>query len=182
MRAVVDADGVCSEDFCVVIGGEGREVVAESLPPAGVGGGCEADRPVGAGEEAVGAEGFDYGIEIGSERFKGPGGPYGFGDHAGELAGDVGTLAEFADVVAPGLEFAGCDSGFGDVVEDELLVGMAVYEADGFFELMLEDEDVVDKSGLGEGTDAAIEVGSVEEAWGLGLDYVTEACQFRFGY
>ena len=55
----VDAGGVCAEDFCAVFGGEVLEVVAEGLPPVGVGSGYEADGPVGAGEESVGAEGFD---------------------------------------------------------------------------------------------------------------------------
>ena len=63
----VDADGVCAEDFCAVRGTEIREVVAEGLPPAGVGGGYEADGPVGAGEEAVGAEGFDDRVEVRAE-------------------------------------------------------------------------------------------------------------------
>jgi len=52
---------------------------------------------------------------------------------------------------------------------------MAVDEADGFFELALEDENVVDEVGFGEGADAVVEVGGVEEAGGFGLDYVTEA-------
>ena len=33
----------------------------------GVGGGYEADGPVGASEEAVGAEGFDGCLEVGAE-------------------------------------------------------------------------------------------------------------------
>ena len=78
----VDAGGVCAEDFCAVVGTEVCEVVAEGLPPAGVGGGCEADGPVGAGEEAVGAEGFDDCVEVGAKGFDGPFGPCIFGDHA----------------------------------------------------------------------------------------------------
>ena len=61
------------------------------------------------------------------------------------------------------------------MVEDELLVGVTVYEAGGFFELALEDEDVVDEVGLGEGAHASVEVRGVEEVGGFGLDYVTEA-------
>jgi hypothetical protein len=41
----------------------------------GVGGGYEADGPVGAGEKAVGAEGFDDRVEVGAKGFEGPGGP-----------------------------------------------------------------------------------------------------------
>ena len=82
---------------------------------------------------------------------------------------------------APGFEFVGCDFGFGDVVEDEDLLRMTVDEADGFFELALKDEDVVDEVGLGEGADAAVEVGGVEEAFGFGLDYVAEADELWLG-
>ena len=71
----VDAGGVCAEDFCSVFGGEVLEVVAEGLPPVGVGRGYEADGPVGAGEESVGAEGFYDRVEVGAEGFEGPGGP-----------------------------------------------------------------------------------------------------------
>ena len=58
------------------------------------------------------------------------------------------------------------------MVEDEDLLRMAVDEADGFFELALEDENVVDEVGSGEGADATVEVGGVEEALGFGLDYM----------
>ena len=54
-------------------------------------------------------------------------------------------------------------------------MGVTVYEAGGFFELALEDEDVVDEVGLGEGAHASVEVRGVEEVGGFGLDYVTEA-------
>src|ERR1700722_18952916 len=76
----VDAGGVCAKDFCTVVGTEVCEVVAEALPPAGVGGGYEADGPVGAGEEAVGAEGFDYGVGVGGGGLEGPGGQGVLGD------------------------------------------------------------------------------------------------------
>jgi molybdopterin converting factor small subunit len=84
-------------------------------------------------------------------------------------------------VGAPGFEFAGCDFWLGDVVEDELLVRVPVYKADGFFELALEDEDVVDEAGFGEGADASVEIGIAEKAGGFGLDYVAEAYEFWLG-
>lgn len=42
----VDARGVCAEDFFAVFRSEVCEVVAEGLPPVGVGGRYEADGPV----------------------------------------------------------------------------------------------------------------------------------------
>lgn len=71
-------------------------------------------------------------------------------------------------------EGVGLNVGLGDVVEDELLVGVAVDEADGFGELAGDDQDVVYEPGGEEGGDAAVEGGIVEEAGRLGLDYVAE--------
>ncbi len=147
----------------------------DDLPPAGVGAGYGEDGPVGADHEAAGLEGFEDDFEVWLELGGRPVVEVGFGDHSGDFTGYVGAAGELADGCGPGFDLVGGDGGFGDVIEDEGLVGVAVDEADGFLELAGEDEDVVDERGGGEVGDAGVEVGGVEEVGRLGLDDVAEA-------
>ncbi len=177
----IDGGGGLAEDGGLLGGGVGGEEVAEEGEPVRVGAGGEEDGPVGGGEEAGGGEGFDDGFEVGGELGGGPVGG-GFGDEAGEFAEDVGALGEGADSGGPGFEGSGRDEGFGDVVEDERLVGVAVYDLDGLGEVALEDEDVVDKVVAGEGADAGVEVFAEDEVGvGFGLEDVAEAFEGGVG-
>lgn len=97
------------------MGAEGLGEGGEGLFP---GTGEEADGPVGAEEEAAGAEGFPKVLDVGAEVGWGPVGPVGFGDHAGDFDGEVGDGGELEHGGGPGVELALGDAGFAEVVED----------------------------------------------------------------
>ena len=103
----------------------------------------------------------------------------GFRDNAGEFAEDVGALREFSEIVGPGLVFASADGRFGDVVEDEDLVGVAIDEADGRGQLVVDDEDVVGEIEDAEMEDAVVEGDAIEVRVGFGLEDVTDAFEGR---
>ena len=61
---IVDSGGGGTEDVCPLVVAEVYEKVSEQLPPLGVFGGYEANRPVGAGHQAAGAKCVDYSVQI----------------------------------------------------------------------------------------------------------------------
>ena len=100
---------------------------------------------------------------------------------AGKLAENIGTAGEFDEVARPGLEFSGADGRFGDVIEDEDLVGMAIDEADGGGKLVVEDEDVVGEIAGAQLREAGVEVGAIHVRVGLGLEDVANAFESGVG-
>ncbi len=108
-----------------------------------------------------------------------PAAPVGLGDHAGELAGDVGERGEGAQAGRPGIDSVVADVGLGDVIEDEALVRESARELERGGELARVDEDVVGEIERGEGGDAALEVGAEHEVVvGLVLHDVADAAEF----
>lgn len=169
------------EDLGLLVGGECGDEGEDGIDPFGVGGFKEADGPVGAEHEAGWAEGVEGGVEVGVDQFGRAAGVAHFGDDAGEFAGEVGAFGEFADAGEPGVVAAGGgDDGFGDVVEDEGLAGVAVDEGGGVGEVARVDEDVVDEAMAVELGDAVVEVIAEDEGVvGFVLDDVADAFEQR---
>src|SRR5205807_2831630 len=89
---VVDSDGCRTEDVCALVGAEGREVVAEKLPPLHVVRGYEAHGPIGACQQAIGAECANYSVQIWAQRIDRPVRPGVLRYHAGDFAAYVAAF------------------------------------------------------------------------------------------
>src|SRR6266852_798310 len=78
----VKACGVAAKDFGIVGFGKSFHVVLDDPLHLGIGCGEEADRPIGAEHQALGAEGFEDDVEAGLEVFWLPVMPIRCGDQA----------------------------------------------------------------------------------------------------
>ena len=97
-------------------------------------------------------------VEVGRELFGSPALPIRFGHHARKLAIDVRPLGEAPDVRAPGFEHIVFDARLGDVIQDEHLIGMAVYEGQRLRKMALVNQNVVDQADVPKRAYAPVEI------------------------
>ena len=99
-----------------------------------------------------------------------------FGDHPRQLAKNILSARQFANVCAPGFEYAVANAGFGDVIQDEDLGWMAVHEGNSGGQLTLEDQNVVDEAVAFEERDTRVEIRAQQEGIvGFVLNNMAEA-------
>lgn len=155
--------------------------MADGVCPILVTGTEEADGPIGAEHDFIGAKDFEGFLEVGGDGFGIAFACGEFGEQAGEFyADEVVALGEFFHAGAPG-GFDATVAGFrfGDVVEDDGEVWLAVDELDGDGELALEDEQIVGQVVGGELGEAAVEIIAEEVFVRLFLEDVADGFEFR---
>src|SRR6266496_588415 len=102
-----------------------------------------AHRPIGTDHQALRAKSLQGDFEIGREVLWLPGVPVGFGDHARQLAEDVGKLRELASVRGPRLSGLCLDQRLRQVIEHEELARETLNKFDRNRQVSRENQDVV---------------------------------------
>lgn len=166
----------------MLVGGEGGDEAADGVGPRFVGVDAEeADGPVGAEHEFVGSEDVEGFFEVGADRV-GVDVAFGeFGDEPGKFhAEDVVAFGEFAHVAFPvGFDAAVLHFRFGDVIDDDAEIRLAIDELDAEGELALEEEEVVAEIEGGKESEATVKVIEEEVFVGLFLKNVADGLVFR---
>src|SRR5215813_14979177 len=137
---VVETGGGVAEDFRTGGWGVFLDVLSEGLADLVVGGGDEADGPVGAEHEAVGTESFEGGVKKWREIGGLPAIPVGVGDQAGNFGVNVGIRSEFFDLRGPTCRGSRAHIGLSEMVDDEFLLRELGDEFDRGGKLTREDE------------------------------------------
>ena len=118
-------------------------------------------------------------IEIGLQVRWGPALPVGLRYHAGHLAKDIFPARKLANVLSPGFEFTVTNARFGNMVQNEYLRRMAIYEGDGCRKVTLKDENIVDEAELLEQRNTRVKVRPLHEVIvRFILNHVAEPLQF----
>src|ERR1700733_10575784 len=142
--------------------------------------GCQShDWPIGAKHESVRREYLDNCFDIGRYNLIRPGMPVRFGYHSGDLTVNIRSPSQLPHVFSPWGENAITNEWFGDMVEDEDLIRMSIYELNRLGKMSLKDQDVVSEIELLQCGYAAIEVVAQYE---LIVRFVMNRMTYRFHF
>ncbi|GIX00211.1 MAG: hypothetical protein KatS3mg111_3543 [Pirellulaceae bacterium] len=124
----------------------------------------QAYRPVTAKHQPLRAERFQRRFPIRAEEFRVPIAVANFSYHTGKLTRYVLPAGKFPDIRSPlRIELIFGDDWFGNVIQHERLLRVAIHELDGHREVVMIDQDIIDKSVRLQLLDAPIERSAQEK-------------------